>query len=56
MRLKRMLRMLKNATEKQASLYSEHELEYMRSQLQVIESEMKKLEHKDYRGFGNKYG
>jgi hypothetical protein len=55
MRLKKMLRLLKEATDKKASLYTEKELEYMRHQLQVIESEILKLEHRDYKGFGKKY-
>lgn len=55
MKLKRMLRLLKKATEEQSDLYSESELNYMKDQLQVIESELKKLEHKDYKGFGKKY-
>lgn len=55
MRIKKMLRLLKEATEKKASLYTEKELEYMRYQLQVIEGEILKLEHRDYKGFGKKY-
>lgn len=55
MRIKKMLRMLKEATEKRASFYSEEELEYMKNQLQVIEGEILKLEHKNYKGFGKKY-
>ena len=46
--------MLKEATEKHASKYSEQELEYMNQQLQVIEEEIKKLQHKDYKGFAKK--
>lgn len=56
MKTKKMLRLLKEATEKQAHLYSFKELEYMKHQLQIIGEELDKLEHKDYRGFGKKYG
>jgi len=54
MRLKKMLRLLKEATEKQSNLYTPDELEYMKHQLQVIEEELLKLEHKNYKGFGKK--
>ena len=54
MRLKKMLRLLKEATDKNASIYTEKELEYMNHQLQVIEAEILRLEHRDYKGFGKK--
>jgi hypothetical protein len=54
MRLKKMLRLLKEATEKNSSIYTQAELDYMNHQLQVIESEILKLEHRDYKGFGKK--
>lgn len=54
MKLKKMLKVLKETTEKYSSNYSQEELDYMNQQLQVIESELKKLEHKDYKGFGKK--
>lgn len=55
MRTKKMLRLLKEATKNQSHLYSVKELEYMDHQLKVIEEEIFKLEHKDYKGFGKKY-
>jgi len=54
MRLKRMLKLLKEATENQSKLYTQAELDYMKNQLQVIEEEILKLEHKNYKGFGKK--
>lgn len=54
MRLKKMLRLLKEATEKNSKIYTQQELDYMNHQLQVIESEILKLEHRDYKGFGKK--
>lgn len=54
MRLKRMLKLLKEATENQSKLYTPAELDYMNHQLQVIEEEITKLEHKNYKGFGKK--
>lgn len=54
MKLKKMLRLLKEATENQSNLYTEEELDYMRYKLQVIEEELLKLEHKNYKGFGKK--
>jgi len=54
MRLKKMLRLLKEATENQSKLYTPAELDYMNHQLQVIEEEILKLEHKNYKGFGKK--
>jgi len=54
MKLKQMLKMLKEATETQSKLYTPQELEYMKSQLEVIEGELSKLEHRDYKGFGKK--
>jgi len=54
MRLKRMLKMLKEATEKQSQLYTPAELDYMKHQLKIIEEEILKLEHKNYKGFGKK--
>lgn len=55
MKIKKMLKMLKEATEKQSHLYSFAELDYMRHQLQVITEEIQKIEHRDYKGFGKKY-
>ena len=54
MKLKRMLKLLKEATENQSNLYTPEELDYMNQQLQVIEEEILKLEHKNYKGFGKK--
>jgi len=54
MKLKKMLKLLKEATENQSKLYTPAELDYMNHQLQVIEEEILKLEHKNYKGFGNK--
>ena len=54
MKLKKMLKNLREVTEKQSQLYTPQELEYMKSQLQVIESEIKKIEHRDYIGFAKK--
>lgn len=54
MKLKKMLKMLKEVTENQSKLYTPAELDYMTHQLQVIEEELLKLEHKDYKGFGKK--
>jgi hypothetical protein len=55
MRLKKMLKLLKEATKNNGSIYTQAELNYMNNQLEVIESELKKLEHRDYKGFGKKY-
>lgn len=55
MRIKKMLKLLKKATEERSSFYSEEELEYMKNQLHIIEVEILKLEHKNYKGFGKKY-
>lgn len=52
MRTKKMLRLLKEATENNNSIYTNAELDYMKHQLELIESELKRLEHRDYRGFG----
>ena len=54
MRLKKMLRLLKEATDNKSDLYTPAELDYMKHQLQVIEEEILKLEHKNYKGFGKK--
>ena len=54
MRLKKMLRLLKEATEKNSEIYTQSELDYMNHQLQVIEAEILRLEHRDYKGFGKK--
>lgn len=54
MKLKKMLKLLKDATEKNSDVYNQEELDYMKNQLQTIEGELKRLEHKDYRGFGKK--
>ena len=54
MRLKKMLKMLKEATENNSQIYTQSELDYMNHQLGVIKGEIEKLEHKDYKGFGKK--
>lgn len=54
MRLKKLLKLLKEATNKHSSVYTKDELEYMKSEIDSIESEMNKIKHLDYRGFGNK--
>jgi hypothetical protein len=54
MRLKKMLRVLKEATETKSKLYTQGELDYMNHQLTIIEEEILKLEHKNYKGFGKK--
>jgi hypothetical protein len=54
MKIKRMLKMLKDATGNKSNLYSKSELDYMNHQLQIIEEEILKLEHKNYKGFGKK--
>lgn len=54
MKLKKMLKTLKEITETQSKLYTPAEVDYMKSQLQIIESEISKIEHKDYKGFGKK--
>jgi ubiquinone biosynthesis protein UbiJ len=54
MKLKKMVKYLKRITEEQSSIYTEKELNYMKHQLDVIESELKRLEHRDYKGFGKK--
>ncbi len=46
------MRLLKEAVEQKPNLYSEEELEYMRSQLKVIEEQVKLAKRMDYRGFG----
>jgi hypothetical protein len=54
MRLRKMLRLLKEATENQTKFYTPAELDYMKHQLQVIEDEINRVEHKNYKGFGKK--
>lgn len=54
MKLKKMVRLLKEATENQSKLYTPAELDYMKHQLQIIEEEILNLEHKNYKGFGKK--
>lgn len=41
--------------EKNPSLYNEEELNYMKEQLELIDGEIKRLQHKDYKGFGKNY-
>lgn len=47
-----MVRLLKEAIEQKSDLYSEEELDYMKSQLENVESQIKLVTRKDYRGFG----
>jgi hypothetical protein len=54
MKLKKMLKLLREATENNSSIYTQAELDYMNHQLEVIEGELKRLEHRDYKGFGKK--
>lgn len=54
MRIKKMIKMLKEAIEEKSHLYSYDELEYMKNQLHMIESNVLKIQHKDYKGFGKK--
>jgi len=54
MSLKKMLKLLKAATENHSKLYTLEELDYMKHQLQVIENEILRVEHKNYKGFGKK--
>lgn len=54
MRIKKMLKMLEEAIKNHSSDYTEEELEYMQQQLQVIKGELKKIQHKDYKGFAKK--
>lgn len=53
MRTKKIISSLKNAL-KEEHLYTDDELSYMREQLSFMETELKELTHKDYRGFGKK--
>lgn len=55
MKLKKMLKLLKEATEQNTSFYTPAELDYMKHQLEVIGAEIERLEHRDYKGFGKKY-
>ena len=52
MKLKQMLKTLREVTEKQSELYTLAEMDYMKHQLEVIEGEIKRIEHRDYKGFG----
>jgi hypothetical protein len=54
MRLKKMLKLLKEATENNSQIYTQSELDYMNHQLEVIGKEIERLEHRDYKGFGKK--
>lgn len=47
-----MVRLLKEAIDQKQDLYSEKELDYMKSQLENIESQIKLAKRMDYRGFG----
>ena len=49
-----MVKYLREITEQQSSIYTQAELDYMKHQLDVIEGELKRLEHRDYKGFGKK--
>lgn len=53
MRTKKIISQLKEAI-KNEHLYTDEELSYMREQLDFIETQLKQLTHKDYRGFGKK--
>ena len=53
MKTKKIISSLKKAL-KERYLYSDSELSYMREQLSFMETELKELTHKDYRGFGKK--
>lgn len=54
MRIKKMLKLLKDATENNSHIYTQDELNYMKHQLEVIQEEIQRLEHKNYKGFGKK--
>jgi hypothetical protein len=54
MKLKKMMKMLKEATDNHSSMYSDEELDYMSQQLKIIQEEVEKIEHKNYKGFGKK--
>lgn len=54
MKLKKMVKLLKEVTNNKDNLYTEEELNYMKEQLKVIESGILELEHKNYKGFGKK--
>jgi hypothetical protein len=52
MKIKKMMRLLKEAVEQKPNLYSQEELNYMKSQLENIEKQIKLAKRMDYRGFG----
>lgn len=53
MRTKKIISSLKKAL-KEEYLYSDDEISYMREQLSFMETQLKELTHKDYKGFGKK--
>lgn len=55
MKLRKMLKLLKEATENNAPYYTPAELDYMKHQLEVIGGELERLEHRDYKGFGKRH-
>jgi len=54
MKLKKMVKVLKELTDKHSMNYSFAELDYMNHQIEMIDNEINRLEHKDYKGFGKK--
>lgn len=53
MRTKKIVSQLKKAI-KQEHLYTAAELEYMKEQLNLVETALLKAQHRDYKGFGKK--
>lgn len=53
MRTKKIISQLKKAI-KNEHLYTDTEISYMKEQLVFMETQLKELTHKDYRGFGKK--
>lgn len=53
MRTKKIISQLKKAL-RQEHLYNDTEISYMKEQLNFMETQIKELTHKDYKGFGKK--
>jgi hypothetical protein len=54
MKIRKMVKLLNEAITERKSLYTEKELDYMKDQLNIIQEELQRIEHKNYKGFGKK--
>lgn len=54
MRIKKIINLLKRALENESNIYTKDQLDYMKEELEKIETQYEMLTHKDYKGFGKK--